>query len=94
MSQQISIPDELYRHLVEEAERTRTPVGTLITHLLEKTMSPLHDTDLIDQITRAYATGSEPPSAGTWSQVEAELAATSSPFESLEAAMKYARGRS
>lgn len=93
MSQSISIPDELYRHLAEQAEVAKTSVETLAAHLLEKALSPAADRDLLSQITQAYASGVEPPAVGGWDQIEAELAQTVSPFESLEAAMNHARGR-
>lgn len=93
MSQQVSIPDELYHHLVEQAKKTRTSVETLVAHLLEKAMSHSADSDLFYQITQAYARGAEPPAVGNWDQIEAELSTTTSPFDSLEAAMIYARGR-
>jgi len=93
MSQPISIPDDLYRHLVEQAKRARTSVETLVAHLLEQGISHSPDRELLDQITQAYARGAMPPSVGNWDQVKAELAATASPFESLEAAMTYTRGR-
>ncbi len=54
MSQPVSIPDELYHHLVEQAEKTRTSVETLVTHLLEKALSPAAGSDLLDEITQAY----------------------------------------
>lgn len=93
MSQPIAIPDELYRHLAEQAEIARTSVEILAAHLLEKALSPAAGRDLLSQITQAYASGVEPPAIGRWDQIEAELATTASPFESLEAAMNHARGR-
>lgn len=93
MSQPIAIPDELYRHLAEQAEIARTSVETLAAHLLERALSPSTDRDLLGQITQAYASGVEPPAVGSWDQIEAELATTTSPFESLEAAMDHVRGR-
>lgn len=93
MSQPIAIPDELYRHLAEQAEIAGTSIETMAAHLLEKALSPSADRDLLGQITQAYASGVEPPEVGGWDQVEAELATTASPFESLEAAMNHARGR-
>ena len=94
MSQPISIPDELYNHLVEKAEKTRTSVETLVAHLLEQAIAQSPDQELLDQITQAYARGTTPPSAGAWEQIEAELAATVPPYESLKATMDFSRGRS
>ena len=93
MSQPISIPDELYSHLVEQAKRARTSVETLVAHLLEQAISHSPDRELLDQITQAYARGTTLPAVGSWDRIEIELATTTSPFESLEAAMNYTRGR-
>lgn len=40
MSQPISIPDDLYHHLTEQAKKNQTPLETLITRLLEKALAP------------------------------------------------------
>ncbi len=93
MSQPVAIPDELYKHLVERAEMTRISIETLVTHLLENALSPAAGSDLLFEITQAYARGTAPPVVGSWDQVETELATTISPFESLEAALVSARGR-
>jgi len=93
LSKQVSIPDELYEHISEQANKIAVPVETLVTHLLENGLSQSPHKALIDAITQAYANGQPIPSVGAWTQVEAELAATASPFESLEAAMNYSRGR-
>ena len=93
MSQLVSIPDELYNHLAKKAEKTRISVETLVAHLLEQAITQSPDHQLLDQIIQAYARGTMPPSAGAWEQIEAELAATVPPYESLEATMDYTRGR-
>jgi hypothetical protein len=93
LSKQISIPDELYEHISEQADKVAVPVETFVTHLLENGLFQLAHRALIDAITQAYANEQPIPSVGTWTQVEVELAATVSPFESLEAAMNHARGR-
>ena len=93
MSQSISIPDDLYHHLVAQARKTSTPVETLIAHLLEQAISHSPDRELLNQITQAYAGGTTLPAVGNWDRIEIELATTASPFESLEAAMNYTRGR-
>jgi hypothetical protein len=77
-------------------QRGRLPacwdVETLVAHLLEKALSHSADSNLLDEITQAYARGTEPPTVSSWDQVETELATTISPFASPEAAMVYARG--
>ena len=88
MSKQVLIPDKLYRQLSEQANRTAVSVESLITHLLESTLS-----NPSESITQAYMEKRPVPFSGDWAQVEAELTATESPFESLEAAMNYSRRR-
>ena len=40
MSQSISIPDDLYHHLTEQARKNQTPLETLVTRLLERALTP------------------------------------------------------
>lgn len=40
MSQSISIPDDLYHHLTEQAQKSQTPLDILVTRLLEKALAP------------------------------------------------------
>ena len=93
MGKSISIPDDLYQRVSEQADKCALPVEAVVTDLLETALSQATDRARVEAVTRAYQAQQSPPFVGDWSRVEQELADTQSPFESVESAMKQIRKR-
>lgn len=92
--EQIPLSEAMQRQLSKRAAETGISVEILAAELIEVALRERADADLTAAITRAYAEGKSPPAVGNWSKVEAELAATKSPFPNLEAAMERTRRHS